>query len=231
MTPPMMTSSTYAESAIASDVVHMLWTAGMAPACGDDSSVCPARVSSGLSASRARAANHEVIALPISQPTSRNPQLVPLLLPVAGAANRPGPGLAGEGGEDGCAASSTGVLNAAGRAGRCGGKAARGATAPAARMPPARVPARTPPPGPAAPRGGPGGPGGGAAAGPGGRGRGAGGGGGGGVTGGPGTWGGGGGRAQGPQGRSRGGRGATRFGRAPPGGGPRRPSGPAARRW
>ena len=82
MTPPMSTSSTYAESAIASEVAHMLCTAGMAPGCGDDSSVCPARVSSGFSASRARAANQEVIAFPIWQLTSRNPQL--LLPPAAG---------------------------------------------------------------------------------------------------------------------------------------------------
>ena len=94
MTPPMTASSTYAESAIASDVVHMLWTAGMAPACGDDSRVWPARVSSGLSASRASAANQEVTAFPISQLTSRNPHPA-LLVPAAGAAgDRDGPGLA-----------------------------------------------------------------------------------------------------------------------------------------
>ena len=63
---------------------------GIAPACGDDSSVCPARVSSGLSASRASAANQEVIAFPISQLTSRNPQ--PGLLPAAGGGD--GRGLA-----------------------------------------------------------------------------------------------------------------------------------------
>jgi hypothetical protein len=74
----------------------MLWTAGMAPACGDDNSVSPARVSSGLSASRARAANQEVIAFPISQLTSRNPQLVPLLLPAAaGLGTAAGDGAAG----------------------------------------------------------------------------------------------------------------------------------------
>src|SRR6266496_6647593 len=100
MTPPMTASSTYAESAIASDVVHMLWTAGMAPACGDDSRVSPTRVSSGLRASRARAANHEVTAFPISQLTSRNPHPA-LLVPAAGAAGG-GPGLAAGGG-DGCA--------------------------------------------------------------------------------------------------------------------------------
>ena len=105
----MTTSSTYAESAIASEVVHMLWTAGMAPACGDDSRVWPTRVSSGLSASRARAANQEVIAFPISQLTSRNPQLP---LPAAAGAGD-GPGLAA--GEEGCAASRSGVLNEAGR--------------------------------------------------------------------------------------------------------------------
>ena len=86
----------------------MLCTAGMAPGCGDDSSVCPARVSSGLSASRARAANQEVIALPIWQLTSRNPQL--LLPPVAG-----------EG--DVRAASRTGVVTPAGAlAARAGGR-------------------------------------------------------------------------------------------------------------
>src|ERR1700728_2077368 len=105
MTPPMTASSTYAESAIASEVAHMLCTAGMAPGCGDDSSVCPARVSSGRSASRARAANQDVIALPIWQLTSRNPQLLP---PVAG-----------EG--DVRAASRTGVVTPAGAlAGRVG---------------------------------------------------------------------------------------------------------------
>src|ERR1700683_5080390 len=77
MSAPMTTSSTYAESAIASDVAHMAWTAGIAPACGDDSSVCPARVSSGRRASRASAANHGVIAAPLSHLTSRNPQLPP----------------------------------------------------------------------------------------------------------------------------------------------------------
>jgi len=147
MTPPMMTSSTYAESAIASDAVHMLWTAGMAPACGDDSSVCPARVSSGLSASRARAANQEVIAFPISQLTSRNPQLDPLLPLAAGAGD--GLGLAaGEGGEDGCAASRTSMVAAAGRPGSRAGEAARvSAAAQAASMPAARAPAGTRRPG------------------------------------------------------------------------------------
>src|SRR5260221_11971173 len=154
MTPPMMTSSTYAESAIASDVVHMLWTAGMAPACGDDSSVSPARVSSGRSASLASAANHEVIALLISQLTSRNPQL---LLPAAAGAGD-GLGLAaGEGGDDGCAASRTGAGNAAraaaGRAGARAGEAARGSAAQAASMPAARTPASTRRPGRAARRG------------------------------------------------------------------------------
>jgi hypothetical protein len=94
MTPPMTTSSTYAESAIASDVVHMLWTAGMAPACGDDSRVSATRVSSGLSALLARAANQAVTAFPISQLTSRNPHPA-LLVSAAGAAgDRDGPGLA-----------------------------------------------------------------------------------------------------------------------------------------
>ena len=120
----MTASSTYAESAIASDVAHMAWTAGMAPACGDDSSVSPTRVSSGWSASRARAANQEVIAFPISQLTSRNPQLVPLL-PAAGAGD--GLGLAaGEGGEDGCAASRTGVAERGQGRGRPGRRACRG---------------------------------------------------------------------------------------------------------
>src|ERR1019366_909059 len=138
MTAPMMARSTYAESAIASDVAHMACTAGMAPACGEDSSVSPARVSSGLSASRARAANQEVIAFPISQLTSRNPQLVPPLLAAAGAGDGPGlaAGEAAAGGEDGCAASRTGVVTAvgavAGRAGGRGGAAARVSAAAAA---------------------------------------------------------------------------------------------------
>ena len=152
----MTTSSTYAESAIASDVAHMPWTAGMAPACGDDSSVSPTRVSSGLSASRASAANQEVIAFPISQLTSRNPQPVPLLA-AAGAGD--GLGLAaGEGGEDGCAASRTGVVNAAraaaGRAGARAGEAARVSAAQAASRPAARTPASTRRPGRAARRAG-----------------------------------------------------------------------------
>src|SRR5258708_28585767 len=146
MTPPMMTSSTYAESAIASEVVHMLWTAGLAPACGDDSRVWPTRVSRGLSASRASAANQEVIAFLISQLTSRNPQ-PGLLLPAAGGGD--GRGLAaGDGGEDGCAAGRTGVAYevraAAGRAGAGAGEAARGSAAQAASRPAARAPASTP---------------------------------------------------------------------------------------
>src|ERR1019366_9466233 len=123
----------------------MAWTAGMAPACGDDSSVCPARVSSGRSASRASPANQEVIAFPTSQLTSRNPQLVPLL-PVAGVED--GLGLAaGEGGGDRCAASRTGVLYAAtataGLAGARAGEAARVSAAQAASRPAARAPAST----------------------------------------------------------------------------------------
>ena len=144
----MTASSTYAESAIASDVAHMAWTAGMAPACGDDSRVSPTRVSSGRSASLASAANQEVIAFPISQLTSRNPQL---LLPAAAGAGD-GLGLAaGEGGEDGCAASRTGVAcearAAAGRAGARAGEAARVSAAQAASRPAARVPASTRRPG------------------------------------------------------------------------------------
>src|ERR1019366_5855399 len=135
MTAPMMASSTYAESAIASDVAHMACTAGMAPACGEDSSVSPARVSSGLSASRARAANQEVIALPISQLTSRNPQLVPLLPAAAGDGTAAGDGAAGGEG-DVRAASRTGVVTAVGavacRAGGRGGAAARVSAAAAA---------------------------------------------------------------------------------------------------
>jgi hypothetical protein len=91
----------------------------MAPACGDDSSVCPARVSSGLSASRARAANQGVIAFPISQLTSRTPQLIRLLPAAAGL------GTAARDGEgDVRAASRTGVVTVVGAvAGRAGGAA------------------------------------------------------------------------------------------------------------
>jgi len=120
----------------------------MAPACGDDSRVSPTRVSSGLRASLARAANQEVMAFPISQLTSRNPQPEPPLLAAAGA----GDGLAaGEGGEDGCAASRTGVAYearaAAGRAGARAGEAARVSAAQAASRPAARAPASTRRPG------------------------------------------------------------------------------------
>src|ERR1700683_3527856 len=140
MSAPMTTSSTYAESAIASDVAHMAWTAGIAPACGDDSRVSPTRVSSGRSASLASAANQEVIAFPISQLTSRKPQL--LLRAAAGAGERVA--LAGgEEGEDGCAASRTGVAYevraAVGWAGARAGKAARVSAAQAASKPAATV--------------------------------------------------------------------------------------------
>src|ERR1700683_3343096 len=101
MSAPMTTSSTYAESAIASDVAHMAWTAGIAPACGDDSRVSPTRVSSGRSASLASAANQEVIAFPISQLTSRKPQL--LLPAAAGAGDRLALAGGGGGGEGGAA--------------------------------------------------------------------------------------------------------------------------------
>src|SRR5258708_36824734 len=119
MTPPMMTSSTYAESAIASEVVHMLWTAGLAPACGDDSRVWPTRVSRGLSASRASAANQEVIAFLISQLTSRNPQ-PGLLLPAAGRGDGRGRAAGGAGGGGGAARRAGAGVEVRAAAGRPG---------------------------------------------------------------------------------------------------------------
>jgi hypothetical protein len=50
-------------SATATEVAHMVCTAGIAPGCGVDSALCPIRVSSGLTAERTRLANQLVIAL------------------------------------------------------------------------------------------------------------------------------------------------------------------------